>query len=83
MLWSPPVGAWNQAKLAAGANRGYMAQHEQVPALICDTYARRILCAATISGGYFAPLCMGFSCVLKVSGVLKFSCVLKYSCVLN
>jgi len=25
--------------------------HEQVPALICDTYARRILCAATISVG--------------------------------
>jgi len=27
---------------------------EQVPALICDTYARRILCAATILGGCFA-----------------------------
>jgi len=27
---------------------------EQVPALICDTYARRIVCAATIWGGYFA-----------------------------
>jgi len=25
--------------------------YEQVPALICDTYARRILCAATIWGG--------------------------------
>ena len=32
----------NQAKLAAGANRGHMEAHEQVPALICDTFARRI-----------------------------------------
>ena len=28
--------------------------YEQVPALICDTCARRILCAATIYGGYSA-----------------------------
>jgi len=28
--------------------------YEEVPALICDTHARRILCAATIWGGYFA-----------------------------
>ena len=27
---------------------------KQVPALICDSYARRILCAASIFGGYFA-----------------------------
>jgi len=30
-----------------------LAKHEQVPALICDTYARRILCAAAIWGGLF------------------------------
>ena len=29
---------------------------EQVPALICDTYARRILCAATIWGGLVCSL---------------------------
>jgi len=30
--------------------------YEQLPqpALICDSYARRILCTAAISGGYFA-----------------------------
>jgi len=28
--------------------------YERVPALICDTCARRIVCAATIWGGYFA-----------------------------
>jgi len=28
--------------------------YEQVPALICDTYAHRILRAATIWGSYFA-----------------------------
>ena len=34
--------------------RAHGKAYEQVPALICDTYARRILCAATIWGGYFA-----------------------------
>jgi len=43
----------NQAKLAAGAHQRHKA-YEQVPALICDSYARRILCAAAIWGGYFA-----------------------------
>jgi len=28
--------------------------YEQVPALICDSYARCTLCAAAILGGYFA-----------------------------
>jgi len=34
--------------------RAHGKAYEQVPALICDTYARRILCTATIWGGYFA-----------------------------
>jgi len=42
----------NQANLAAGAHQGKT--HEQVPALICDSYAQRILCATAILGGYFA-----------------------------
>jgi len=52
----------NQATLAAGAHRGRMAKQsifalpcaleEQVPALICNSSARRILCAAAIWGGY-------------------------------
>ena len=40
----------NHAKLAAGAHQGHMAKPEQVPALVCDTCARRILCAAAIWG---------------------------------
>ena len=32
-------------------SRAHGKAYEQVPALICDTYARRILCAATILGG--------------------------------
>jgi len=35
-------------------SRAYDKVYEQVPVLICDTYARRILCAATIWGGCFA-----------------------------
>ena len=35
-------------------SRAHGKSYEQVPALICDTNARRILCAATIWGGYFA-----------------------------
>jgi len=31
-------------------SRAHGKAYEQVPALICDTYARRILCAATILG---------------------------------
>ena len=42
----------NQAKLAAEANRGHVAK--QVPTMICDTYARRILFANTMWGGYLA-----------------------------
>ena len=37
-----------------GQSRAHGKAYEQVPALICDTYARRILCAATVWGGYFA-----------------------------
>ena len=32
-------------------SRAHGKAHEQVPALICDTFARRILFAATIWGG--------------------------------
>jgi len=32
-------------------SRAHSKAYEQVPALICDTYAPRILCAATIWGG--------------------------------
>jgi len=32
-------------------SRAHGKAYEQVPALVCDTYARRILCAATIWGG--------------------------------
>jgi len=32
-------------------SRAHGKAYEQVPALICDTYARRILCAATILRG--------------------------------
>jgi len=32
-------------------SRAHGKAYEQVPALICDTFARRILCAATIWGG--------------------------------
>ena len=35
-------------------SRAHGKAYEQVLALICDTYARRIVCAATIWGGYFA-----------------------------
>jgi hypothetical protein len=35
-------------------SRAHGKAYEQVPALICDSYARRILRAATIRGGYFA-----------------------------
>ena len=65
----------NHAKLAAGAQQGHMAKPEQVPALVCDTYARRILCAATIWGGWFAlyeqnnpPKCLG----IKSEILIKF-----------
>jgi len=47
----------NEAKLAAGAHRGHVCfgkAYEQVPALICDSYACRILRAAAFWGGYFA-----------------------------
>jgi len=35
-------------------SRAHGKAYKRVPALICDTYARRILCAATIWGGWFA-----------------------------
>jgi len=35
-------------------SRAHGKDYEQVPALICDTYTRRIVCASTIWGGYFA-----------------------------
>jgi len=34
--------------------RAHGKTYEEVPALICNAYAHRILCAATIWGGYFA-----------------------------
>jgi len=40
--------------LGSGAFSRFGKAHEQVPALICDTYACRILGAATIWGGWFA-----------------------------
>jgi len=33
-----------------GQSRAHGTAYEQVPALICDTYARRIVCAATTWG---------------------------------
>ena len=47
----------NEAKLAAGANRGHVCfgeAYEQVPGLICDSYACRSLRAAACWVGYFA-----------------------------
>jgi len=41
---SSKTGCWSQSKAHGKA-------YEQVPALICDTYARRILCAPNIWGG--------------------------------
>jgi len=38
-------------------SRAHGKAYEQVPALICHTYARRILCAATIWGGYLLSMC--------------------------
>jgi len=35
-------------------SRAHGKTYEQVPALICNSYARRIVCAATIWGVYFA-----------------------------
>ena len=35
-------------------SRAHGKAYEHVPALICDTFARCILCAATTWGGYFA-----------------------------
>jgi len=35
-------------------SREHGQEYEQVPALICDSYARCILSAAAIWGGYFA-----------------------------
>jgi len=37
-------------------SRAHGKAYKQVPALICDTYARRILCASAIFGGYLAHM---------------------------
>ena len=52
----PPYGTslWHIKPLKSGVFSRFGKAYEQVPALICDTYVCRIVCAATIWGGHFA-----------------------------